>query len=46
MSPPDFTIRDIYLSVIPFVILMLVCLILIMIFPQIALWLPDLVCGT
>lgn len=43
MSPPDFTIKDIYLSIVPFVLLMLICLILIMVFPQIALWLPNLV---
>ena len=45
MSPPEFTIRDIYLSIVPFVLLMLLCLVLIMIFPQIALWLPELVRG-
>lgn len=41
MSPDDFTIKDIYVSIIPFVILMVVCLALIMIFPQIALALPN-----
>jgi len=45
MSPSDFSLRDIYLSIIPFVILMFICLVLIMIFPQIALWLPELVRG-
>jgi len=43
MSPPDFTIRDIYLSIVPFVLLMLLCLILTMVFPDIALWLPNLI---
>lgn len=41
MSPDDFTIKDIYVSIVPFVILMVVCLALIMIFPQIALALPN-----
>jgi tripartite ATP-independent transporter DctM subunit len=41
MSPPDFKIRDIYISVIPFVALMFLTLMLIMVFPEIALWLPN-----
>ncbi|MDR1789816.1 MAG: TRAP transporter large permease subunit [Opitutaceae bacterium] len=42
MSPPEFTIKDIYVSIIPFVAIMFLSLILIMFFPQIALWLPSL----
>jgi TRAP-type mannitol/chloroaromatic compound transport system permease large subunit len=45
MSPPEFTIRDIYVSVLPFVGLMFLSLMLIMLFPQIALWLPELLRG-
>ncbi|MDR3300523.1 MAG: TRAP transporter large permease subunit [Candidatus Accumulibacter sp.] len=41
MSPPSFTIRDIYASIIPFVLMMLLAIVLIMIFPRIALWLPE-----
>jgi tripartite ATP-independent transporter DctM subunit len=41
MSPPSFTIRDIYVSIIPFVLMMLLAMILILIFPQIALWIPG-----
>lgn len=41
MSPTEFTIKDIYLSVIPFVLLMALAIVLIMVFPQIALWLPE-----
>ncbi|MDR2364443.1 MAG: TRAP transporter large permease subunit [Zoogloeaceae bacterium] len=41
MSPPSFTIRDIYVSIIPFVLMMLLAMILILIFPQIALWIPE-----
>lgn len=40
MSPPEFTIKDIYISIVPFVLLMLLSMALIMLFPQIALWLP------
>ncbi|MFW5969063.1 MAG: TRAP transporter large permease [Halofilum sp. (in: g-proteobacteria)] len=42
MAPPEITLGDIYRSVIPFVLVMLLGLALIMIFPQIALWLPSL----
>lgn len=41
MAPPGIGIRDIYWSVIPFVMVMVLALILIMAFPQIALWLPQ-----
>ena len=41
LAPPEFTLRLIYRSVFPFVLVMLVTLILVMIFPQIALWLPE-----
>jgi TRAP-type mannitol/chloroaromatic compound transport system permease large subunit len=41
MSPPEFTIKDIYLSVVPFVLLMVLTIALVMIFPKIALWLPE-----
>ena len=45
MAPPEITLRDIYISIIPFVLVMVVALTTIMIFPQIALWLPDYVYG-
>jgi tripartite ATP-independent transporter DctM subunit len=45
MAPPEVTLRDIYASIFPFVLVMLCALILIMVFPQIALWLPGLVYG-
>ncbi len=40
MAPPEIRLRDIYASVFPFVIVMILALALVMIFPQIALWLP------
>ena len=45
MAPPEITLGDIYGSIFPFVGVMLLALILIMAFPQIALWLPDTVYG-
>ncbi|MEE9453582.1 MAG: TRAP transporter large permease subunit [Paracoccaceae bacterium] len=42
MAPPEITLRDIYMSIIPFVGVMLLALITVTIFPQIALWLPGL----
>ncbi len=41
MAPPEISIRDIYGSVFPFVIAMIFALMLVMMFPQIALWLPE-----
>ena len=41
MAPPEITIKDIYGSIFPFVIAMIVALTLVMVFPQIALWLPE-----
>jgi tripartite ATP-independent transporter DctM subunit len=45
MAPPQISLRDIYSSVVPFVGIMLVALILVMVFPSLALWLPDYVYG-
>jgi tripartite ATP-independent transporter DctM subunit len=42
MAPPEITLRDIYISIIPFVGVMIVALAVVMAFPQIALWLPNL----
>ncbi|TWH00645.1 tripartite ATP-independent transporter DctM subunit [Mesorhizobium sp. J18] len=45
MAPPEITLMDIYRSIVPFFFLMVISLVTIMIFPQIALWLPDLYSG-
>ena len=45
MAPPDVTLKDIYRSILPFVSVMVLALVLIMLFPQIALWLPGYVYG-
>jgi tripartite ATP-independent transporter DctM subunit len=41
MAPPEVTIHDIYRSIVPFVGVMILALALVMIFPQLALWLPS-----
>ncbi|MFH1803681.1 MAG: TRAP transporter large permease subunit [Pseudomonadota bacterium] len=41
MAPPEVSLKDIYQSVTPFVLVMVLALILVMAFPQIALWLPE-----
>jgi tripartite ATP-independent transporter DctM subunit len=43
MAPPEIGLKDIYRSIIPFVGVMVVALVIVMAFPQIALWLPDLI---
>ena len=45
MAPPEISLRDIYRSIVPFVFVMALALTLVMVFPQIALWLPDYVYG-
>ena len=45
MAPPEITLRDIYVSIAPFVVVMIGALALIMTFPEIALWLPGYVYG-
>jgi len=41
MAPKEVTLIDIYRSIIPFVLIMLLGLALVIIFPEIALWLPN-----
>ncbi|HEJ83442.1 MAG TPA: TRAP transporter large permease subunit, partial [Desulfobacteraceae bacterium] len=41
VAPPEVSTRDIWQSVPPFVGIQLLVLVLAMIFPQLALWLPD-----
>jgi TRAP-type mannitol/chloroaromatic compound transport system permease large subunit len=41
MAPPEISIRDIYSSITPFVLVMVLALALVMVFPEIALWLPN-----
>ncbi|MDR9392953.1 MAG: TRAP transporter large permease subunit [Roseovarius sp.] len=45
MAPPEIGLRDIYVSIVPFVLVMVVALTVVMVFPEVALWLPDYVYG-
>lgn len=45
MAPKEISITDIYTSIIPFVLVMACALALLMVFPDIAMWLPNYVYG-
>jgi tripartite ATP-independent transporter DctM subunit len=45
LAPPEITLLDIYRSIVPFFFLMVLTIVLLMLFPQIALWLPGLYSG-
>ena len=45
MAPKEITLVDIYRSIWPFVIMMVGCILLVAIFPGLALWLPNYVYG-
>ena len=45
ITPSEITMSDIYRAVIPFIGLQMICLALVMIFPSLATWLPDLIIG-
>jgi tripartite ATP-independent transporter DctM subunit len=43
MAPPEIGLHDIYRSIIPFALVMVLALAMVMVFPKIALWLPGLI---
>ena len=43
ISPPEIRLSDMYRGVVPFIVLEFICLGLVMAFPEIALWLPEVV---
>jgi tripartite ATP-independent transporter DctM subunit len=45
VAPPDITLQDIFAGLWPFIILQLVGLTIVLLMPQVALWLPGLVYG-
>ncbi|MHB1104208.1 MAG: TRAP transporter large permease [Devosia sp.] len=45
MAPPEISIGDIYRSIWPFFLLMVITLVILMIFPDIVMWLPNLYAG-
>jgi len=40
--PPEITMGDIYRSIVPFLVVMIVCMAVLIIFPQIIVWLPNM----
>ena len=45
MAPPEISMADIYRSIVPFFFLMVLSMIILMAFPQLTLWLPELYAG-
>jgi tripartite ATP-independent transporter DctM subunit len=45
MAPKEITLVDIYRSIIPFVVLMVIGLAIVIVYPKVALWLPNLYYG-
>lgn len=45
IAPPQITLSHMYKGVIPFIVLDLIVLVLVMVFPELALWLPKKVLG-
>ena len=45
MAPPEITLGDIYRSVVPFALMMVLTILILMAFPQVALWLPNAYMG-
>jgi len=41
VAPPEVTMGDIYRSILPFILMQLAVVLLILVYPQIVLWLPD-----
>jgi TRAP-type mannitol/chloroaromatic compound transport system permease large subunit len=40
VAPKDVTLQEIFISVLPFIVLQIIGMLLVMFFPMIALWLP------
>ncbi len=45
IAPPEMTLRHMYVGVVPFLVIQLVALLIVMMFPETALWLPEQVLG-
>jgi TRAP-type C4-dicarboxylate transport system permease large subunit len=41
-TSPETTLQEVYRAAVPFIFIVLLCMLLLVIFPQIALWLPNL----
>ena len=45
VAPPDIELQEIFMSVLPFIALQITGLVLVMVFPEIAIWLPNALSG-
>lgn len=45
VAPKDITLQEIFVAVLPFIVLQIIGMLLVMFFPQIALWLPQMLSG-
>jgi tripartite ATP-independent transporter DctM subunit len=45
IAPPEMTLKDMYWGVVPFIVIQIVALLIVIFFPQTALWLPDQILG-
>ena len=45
ISPPEITLQHMFRGMIPFIVLQIITLAIVMVFPQIVLWLPDQLLG-
>ena len=45
VAPPDITLQEIFMSVLPFIALQIIGMLLVMFYPEIALWLPKYLTG-
>ena len=45
VAPPEITLRHMYSGVIPFIILQIITLVVVLVFPELATWLPDVLLG-
>ncbi|MBX2855625.1 MAG: TRAP transporter large permease subunit [Rhodobacteraceae bacterium] len=45
VAPKDVTLQEIFISVLPFIVLQIIGLLLVLRYPQIALWLPEFLAG-
>lgn len=45
ISPPEITLQHMFRGMIPFIVLQIIALVIVMVFPQIVLWLPDQLLG-
>ncbi|MFZ9677464.1 MAG: TRAP transporter large permease subunit [Quisquiliibacterium sp.] len=41
VAPPDITLQEIFRAVLPYIALQIVGLVLVIMFPKVALWLPE-----